>query len=134
MKVHEVAYNHPLKDSLIKNRLNENQLENVGNWLPIRGRILSHFYSFSFPFKRDVERKENKMETKRHNARVGTMLETIQNKVSISYGNLKNADFCETLKSWYLVAMIDRVKMDGPGRKIERPLSLKTVHYAEFFK
>ena len=84
----------------MKNRQNENILDNIANWLPIRGRLLSELKSFFYPNIEENEVKENKNDTKRHNERVNTIKECMKEKMALSNAEINDSSFHQELRSF----------------------------------
>ena len=93
-QAHEQAYNLPLKEALLRNRQNINILENLGNWLHIRGRIINAFNEFVFPSSAWVSKenddavKENLTENKREDDKLQKIVDHISERMKVDFDSL----------------------------------------------
>lgn len=61
---------------------------------------MSKLEKFLYPFKKDENRTQNLAENKRDNVRLSLMMDLIERKMSISFGDLKNEEYLEPLTSF----------------------------------
>ena len=102
-QAHEESYNKPMKSAISQNQQSPEILENIGNWLPIRGKLVSEFQQFIFPKTKwaDTEylRSESQKEMQRYNQKFQKTLEFFEEHFLLSIEDILDSEFCQGLHS-----------------------------------
>ena len=94
------------KNAILRNRQNINILENIGNWLHIRGRLVNAFNEFIFPStawtskEQDDTVKENLTKNKRENDKLQEIMNHIAERMKVNFDDISFHNCSKELESF----------------------------------
>ena len=106
-QIHEQWFNLPLKSAILRNRQNPALLENIGQWLPKRGKLKHNFDEFVFPHSawrqigdEDGLRQDSEPQKARKKEKLVKIIKHVEEKVNMTYDSILNEEASTKLESF----------------------------------